>query len=89
EDGRAILARAARPASGHLLGPGVVTWRPLGQVPLGQVPLGQVPVGQVPGEREAGESVLMWASAAPAVSVGSRAGRVSAPRTRPGWSPSR
>jgi CheY-like chemotaxis protein len=32
------------------------------------------------------EPVLMWASGAPAVSIGSHAGRVTSPRTRPGWS---
>lgn len=32
------------------------------------------------------EPVIMWASGAPAVSIGSNAGRVSAPLTRPGWS---
>ncbi len=73
EDGSAILARAAHPAPGRLLGHGLVNRRPVGQMPAG---------------REAGGAVLVWASAAPAVSIGSRAGRVSAPRTRPGWSPS-
>ena len=32
------------------------------------------------------EPVLMWASGAPAISIGSRAGRVTAQLTRPGWS---
>jgi DNA-binding response OmpR family regulator len=42
-------------------------------------------VAQALAAHRVNEPVIMWASGAPSVSIGSHAGRVTAPLTRPGW----
>ena len=42
-------------------------------------------VAQAIAAQRVSEPVIMWASGAPSVSIGSGAGRVTAPLTRPGW----
>jgi CheY-like chemotaxis protein len=42
-------------------------------------------VAQALAAQRVGQPVIVWASAAPSISIGSKAGSVTAPLTRPGW----